>query len=102
MIEEFFDNKGTSAHDRFQAWRAEHQAGVFLTLQNKSGANLHGARCQHLGSGPPHFSTNDGFGSLTSNPNLCATQSELLAWAAMNAVKVRRCQHCDRDGFLAA
>jgi len=52
MITEFLDTEGASAHDRFQAWRTKHQDGVFLTLETRTRANLHGARCTHLGSGP--------------------------------------------------
>ena len=78
MIKVFANSDEASAHDKFQAWRAEHQDGVFLTLQTQTRANLHGARCLHLGS-PPYFSSNAGFGSLTSTKKVCAPQSELLA-----------------------
>jgi len=66
MITEFFDSGEVSVHDQFQAWRTNHQDGIFLTLATRTRANLHGARCQHLGSGPPYFLLEDGFGSLTS------------------------------------
>lgn len=102
MIKEFFDTEVRSAHDQFQAWRAKHRDGVFLTLNTQARANLHGARCLHLGSGPPYFKSKDGFGSLTANKKVCASQSELLAWAKEKGVKVRVCQHCERDGFLEA
>jgi hypothetical protein len=66
MIREFFDTGNVSTHDQFQTWREKHQDGVFLTLNTQTRANLHGARCRHLGSGPPYFSSNAGFGSLTA------------------------------------
>ena len=101
-VKEFLDTKGSSAHDRFQQWRTRHQDGVFLTLNTRTQANLHGARCTHLGSGPPYFSSTDGHGSLTSTRKLCASDPELLAWAVKNGVTVNRCQQCDRAGFLGA
>lgn len=99
-ITEFFDAADASAHDQFQAWRTKHQDGVFLTMVTRARAHLHGARCQHLGSGPPYFSSEDGFGSLTTKRKLCAPESELLAWASAQGVGVSRCRHCTRDGFL--
>ena len=102
MITEFFDTDGVSAHDRFQAWRTKHQKGVFLTLPTRARASLHGARCQHLGSGPPYFSSGDGLGSLTSERKVCGSQLELLTWAAKNGVAVKRCLHCMRDGLIQA
>lgn len=100
MIMEFLDIEGISAHDRFQAWRAAHQEGVFLALSSRTRGRLHGVRCQHLGSGPPYFSSEDGLGSLTTKAKVCATMPKLLAWAAKNSVTVTRCQHCERDGLL--
>lgn len=100
MITEFFDTASALAHDQFQAWRASHPDGVFLTLATRTRANLHGARCQHLGSGPPYFLSDDGLGSLTAKRKLCAPESELLAWAAENGVAVTRCQHCAQAGFV--
>jgi hypothetical protein len=102
MIQEFLDTGAKSAHAEFQAWRTEHQDGVFLTLGTLTGATMHGARCLHLGSGPPYFQLDDGFGSLTTNRKVCGTESELLAWAAAHAVKVKRCQHCVRDHLVDA
>ena len=102
MITEFLDADGNSSHDRFQAWRTEHQNGVFLTLESRTRANLHGTRCQHLGSGPPYFTSNDGFGSLTSKRKLCAPEPELLKWANENDISVKRCHHCLRDELIGA
>jgi hypothetical protein len=100
MIHEFFDANSASAHDQFQAWRTNHQNGVFLALVTQTRANIHGARCQHLGSGPPYFLLEDEFGSLTGKRKVCASESELLAWAAANGVAVSRCRHCVRDGLF--
>lgn len=102
MIIEFFDTERISSHGRFQAWRTNHQDGVFLTLATRTRAALHGARCQHLGSGPPYFSSKDGLGSLTTKRKICASESELLTWAAKNGLVVTRCQHCVRDRLIGA
>lgn len=102
MITEFLDTSDDLAHDRFQGWRTSHQEGVFLTLLTRMRANLHGARCRHLGSGPPYFSSEDGFGSLTSKKKICAPESELYTWAATHEITVTRCQHCVRDGLVGA
>jgi hypothetical protein len=102
MTIEFVDTKDASAHDEFQAWRTNHQDGVFLTVETRTRANLHGARCQHLGSGPPYFSLSDGFGSLTSKRKVCGTEVKLVAWALTNGVAVDRCRHCVRDQLVSS
>lgn len=38
MIHEFFDSRGRSMHDQFQAWRENHQDGVLLAFATKSRA----------------------------------------------------------------
>jgi Domain of unknown function (DUF3883) len=101
MIEEFVDNGGKSAHERFQAWRKKHQQGLFLTLVTRARANLHGARCEHFGSGPPYYPANAGLGSLTSKLKVCGSESELRKWAGISRVMVERCQHCVQRGRLA-
>ncbi len=63
MIKQFLDSGDHSVHDEFQEWRAKHQAAVFLNLETKTSARLHGTRCQHLGSGPPYFCLSDNYGS---------------------------------------
>ena len=98
MIEEFVDHGGKSAHDRFQAWRKKRPAGPILTLVKRARANLHGARCEHFGSGPPYYPANAGFGSLTSKLKVCGSESELLKWAGRNGATVERCQHCVQQG----
>ncbi len=100
MITEFLDGVGASAHDRFQAWRTEHQSGIFLAQATETRAVLHGAQCQHLGSGPPYYVLEDGFGSLTSKRKVCASHVDLIAWATSNGISVQRCQHCVRDRLI--
>jgi len=107
MLIEFFDTRAGSAHDRFQAWRTKHPAGAFLSLETRARATLHGARCPHLGSGPPYFSHAEasrrqrggarGFGSLTSKRKLCGPSRELMRWAGDQEVTVRRCADCIRS-----
>ena len=106
MLREFLDTKLGSAHDRFQAWRTKHQRGVFLNVGTRTRANLHGARCVHMGSGPPYFSRAKAvrlnWASPTSKRKLCGPESELLARAAKDGITVGRCEQCLRDGFLGA
>jgi hypothetical protein len=102
MITEFLDTETVSDHDHFQAWRTQHQDGVVLMLEAGSRGRLHGVRCTHFGSGPPYFSSDDGFGSLTSKRKLCGSERELVEWAIENGIKVKRCQHCVRDGLVGA
>jgi hypothetical protein len=102
MITKFLDTETTSDHDRFQAWRTEHQDAAVLMLERGSSARLHGVRCTHFGSGPPYFSSTDGFGSLTSKPKVCGLESELIEWAAQNGIVLNGCQHCIRDGLIGA
>lgn len=97
MVRVYFDRDEVSVHDEFQAWRTEHQNGVFLSLKSRTRAKLHGARCQHLGSGPPYFTLSDGFGSLTKKQKVCGSEAELSAWAKKKGVTVVACQHCLRD-----
>jgi 5-methylcytosine-specific restriction endonuclease McrA len=94
MIKTFLDRTGVSAHNRFQVWRTEHQRGVFLTLDTRTHANLHGARCPHFGSGPPYFLSDDGLGSLTTKKKVCGAELELFSWATENGVTVSRCTQC--------
>ena len=100
MIKVFFDTEDASAHDKFQAWRAKHQDGVLLTLNTQTRGNLHGTRCPHFGSGPPYFSSSAFWGSLTTKKKVCASQAELLSWAKEKGVSVKRCEQCERAGFL--
>ena len=106
MITEFLDTRPGSAHDKFQAWRIRHQRGVFLTFGTRTRANLHGARCVHIGGTPPYFSramaVRRGWGSLTAKRKLCGPESQLLARAAKEGVSVGRCEQCVRDGYVAA
>src|SRR5689334_10686369 len=100
MITEFFDTDDASAHSRFQEWRTKHQEGLLLAVAMKTRANLHWTRCPHLGSGPPYYSLEDDFGSLTSKRKVCGTESELLAWAAENGITVKRCLQCLQSGLI--
>jgi len=100
MITEFIDTEGASDHNRFQAWRTNNQKGTCLTIETRTRANLHGVRCQHFGSGPPYYSAEAGFGSLTSERKVCGWESDLLAWARQNGLTVKRCLHCVRSGLV--
>lgn len=100
MIYELQDRDGTTQHDTFQHWRRSHPEGVFLTLETRTKANLHGSRCQHLGN--MEWSVNDdGDHSLTKKMKVYADGSESLnSWAKAKSIAVRLCSHCLRDGFV--
>jgi len=100
MIEEFWDKNDESEHHLFQEWREKNQNGIFLTLGNKQSANLHGARCTHLGSGPPYFQLKDYNTSLTRKRKICGSLNELFEMASKNSISVKICSHCLRDGFI--
>ncbi len=100
-LKQFWDRRhGPEAHALFQAWRTDHQDGTFLTFETRSRATLHGARCQHLGSGPPYFQLTDGFGSLTTKQKVCGPEQQLITWAAANTFTVTACQHCVSAGLV--
>ena len=42
MIVELQDTADTVFHEAFQEWRDTHPSGIFLTLETKTKANLHG------------------------------------------------------------
>jgi len=77
MTTEFFDVDGVSFHNLFQAWRTDHERGTFLTLETRARANLHGARCQHLGSGPPYFLLGRRSGAHTDKRKICGSEDAL-------------------------
>jgi hypothetical protein len=100
MVTQFFDADGVSYHDRFQVWRTTHQDGIVLSLEARNRGKLHGARCQHFGSGPPYFLLEDGFGSLTIKRKICGSEAELLTWATENGIGVTHCRHCLRAKLI--
>ncbi len=100
MLQKYLDKDGISEHHLFQEWREKNPAGVFLTIATKQNANLHGARCLHLGSGPPYYRLDDHNSSLTRKWKICGPLNELLAWARKGAITINSCQHCVRDGFI--
>jgi 5-methylcytosine-specific restriction endonuclease McrA len=54
----------------------------------------------HFGSGPPYFSSEDGYGSLTSKRKVCGAERELVEWAIKSGITIKRCQDCVRDGLV--
>src|SRR5262245_16161745 len=99
MAEQFFDTPERSAHDGFQNWRAANQDGTFLAIAVTK-ALLHGARCQHLGGGPPYYSLAEHPHSLTAKKKVCGAEEDLLRWAEDNGIAVVNCRHCKRDGYI--
>ncbi len=102
MITEFFDVGGVSVHDQFQAWRTNHQDGLFLNSLSRNRAALQGARCKHLGSSSPYGSAEAVGGSLTANRKVCGALEELLSWAAEQEIWVKPCLHCLRDSLIGS
>jgi HNH endonuclease len=101
MVIEFVDTQDNSAHSAFQEWRTRNQDGVFLAMRTRWHANLHGVRCFHLGSGPPYYQLEDGFGSLIAKRKICGSKAELFVWAESNGVAIHKCDHCVRDNFIS-
>jgi hypothetical protein len=97
---ELHDGDGTVQHAAFQALREKYPDGVFLTLTGKGRANLHGARCFHLGSADW---TIDAVGhSLTRERKILAdSERDLVRWANEQDIQLHDCKHCLRDSFIS-
>ncbi len=101
MIEELRDRDGTSYHTQFQAWRRNNPEGMFLTVDTRTKANLHGSRCQHLGS-TKWLPDEAGRHSLTKKMKvLGGSGGSLNSWAKRHSLVVHLCKHCVRDGFIS-
>lgn len=97
---ELHDHDGKIYHTQFQRWREKHPAGIFLTLETRTKANLHSTQCQHLGS-CTWLCDDAGLNSLTKKTKILGdTGSHLLSWAKRNSIEVHLCSHCVRDGFI--
>jgi hypothetical protein len=96
----FHDENGNCYHNQFQKWREKHPDGIFLTLESRTKANLHGAQCQHLGSRTwPADDT--GLHSLTKKEKILSEPgTNLYSWANQNSIEVHLCSHCVRDGYI--
>lgn len=101
MLEVLHDRDGSIYHDQFQEWRRRYPEGIFLTLETKSKANLHGSQCQHLGSTEWSFDETERQSLTKKRKVLGYSNSSLNVWAKLNSVVVHLCQHCVRDGFVS-
>ncbi len=101
MVEELQDRKGRIHHDAFQAWRQRNPDGLFLTMETAVKANLHGVRCQHLGSTDWLYDANDRRSLTKKRKVLGGVKGSLNSWAEGNSVEVHLCYHCVRDGFIS-
>ena len=101
MVVELKDTATTVFHEEFQRWRKQHPSGIFLTLETKSKANLHGTQCQHLGS--MEWLVEDGTGSNSLTKKLKALDDgldSLNEWARRRSVTIHPCLHCLRDKLI--
>lgn len=101
MVVELKDTDDTIFHNVFQEWREKHPTGIFLTLETRSKANLHGAACHHLGS--TNWSPDPGTGRHSLTRKLKALDNNpdsLNAWAAQRGVAIHLCKHCLRDELI--
>ena len=94
------DDDGNIYHNQFQQWREKHPEGIFLTLESRKNANLHGSRCFHLGS-CEWLIGESGLHSLTKKEKILSDAGrDLYSWAKQTSFKVHLCSHCVRDGFI--
>lgn len=97
---ELHDHDGNIYHKQFQQWRERHPDGIFMSLETRTKANLHGSQCQHLGS-CTWMCDDTGHNSLTKKSKILGDAgSHLFSWAKRNLIEVRLCSHCVRDGFI--
>jgi hypothetical protein len=100
MLKTFHDRSYAEHHDGFQNWRGNNPAGIFLTIETKTKANLHGSQCFHLGSTDWDSGNLSGH-SLTKNKKvLGGSYGELKAWASNGGFEIHVCSHCVRDGYI--
>jgi hypothetical protein len=100
MLKILHDSSYAEHHDEFQGWRVINSDGIFLTLETKSKANLHGSQCFHLGS-TEWVSSNLSGSSLTKKKKvLGGSYGDIKTWAGENGVDIHLCSHCVRDGFV--
>jgi hypothetical protein len=100
MLKELQDDDGGIRHDAFQLWRRRNPNGVFLTIQNRTKGNMHGARCVHLGT--MEWTFEESGHSLTKKRKvLGAADGTLETWASSHSIEIHTCNHCVRDGFVS-
>ena len=93
MIDLFDDVTNPDAHENFQQWRRENDAGFFINLKSKNNLILRRVHCSHPGGTDWE---KGGDGSLTTNPKICSSdKNELLRWAKYKfAASLKVCRDC--------
>jgi HNH endonuclease len=99
MLTELKDTADAVFHNTFQNWRKQNPRGIFLTVETKMKANLHGAACHHLG--PTNGLAEDDGRSLTKKLKVLGDgPGSLNKWAEQRSVIVHLCKHCLRDKLI--
>jgi hypothetical protein len=100
MLIELKDTADTVVHDQFQKWRKNNPRGIFLSVETKGKANLHGSECQHLGS-TDWLLENDGHSLTKKLKVLDDGRGSLRRWADKHSgIVIHRCTHCLRDKLI--
>jgi len=100
MVTELKDTADTVFHDKFQRWRKSNPRGIFLTVESKAKANLHGSECHHLGS-TDWMLDNDSH-SLTKKLKVLGDgRGSLRRWVEQHSgTTIHHCDHCLRDKLI--
>jgi len=89
----FSDDESQDAHEEFQRWRRENEAGFFINCRTKNDLMLHRVLCPHHGD--TTWARSDG-ASLTKRPKVCSiNRQELVNWARAQSKKLLKiCNDC--------
>jgi hypothetical protein len=94
MVREFCDDDQPEAHESFQRWRADNQAGYFINCRRSGGWMLHLVTCAHAGEADWPIGE---WGSLTRIRKACSTDAaELRRWALERGqIHLNECSDCE-------
>ena len=97
----FHNDLDEDAHDQFQAWRSDHEDGLFINCKSGDRLLIHRVDCPHLGD--TQWTKKASVASLTKLMKVCAVDvRELSRWARENAPgKVRPCHDCKPPDIAA-
>ena len=100
MLQFLHDSSYAEHHDEFQNWRVNNPSGIFLTVETRSKANLHGSQCFHLGSTDWDSSSLSGHSLTKKKKVLGDSYGDLKSWAREGGFEIHVCSHCVRDGYI--
>jgi hypothetical protein len=98
MVIELKDTANVVVHNKFHDWRKRNPHGMFLSLETKAKANLHGVPCHHSGT---HRWYPGDLSSLTKKLKVLEDgPGSLEQWAAERGIRVHKCHDCLRNGYI--